>query len=89
MWSAPNARASSSRSASWSITITVPAPISRATATAWMPSPPAPWITTLSPNARPARVRPKSTWERAQFTGETSASGRSSGTRKMKPPGRT
>src|SRR5881296_2440908 len=33
--------------------------MSRATAAAWIPRPPAPWITTLPPKARPAFPRPK------------------------------
>ena len=56
VWSAPNARASSSRPAIWSTTITVAAPMSLATAAAWMPSPPAPWMTTRAAEAQPGLV---------------------------------
>src|SRR5438034_1542077 len=56
--------------------------MSRATAAAWIPRPPAPWITTLPPKARPAFPSPKITCERAQFTGATISSGSASGTRK-------
>src|SRR2546422_72217 len=55
--------------------MTVAAPMSLATAAAWMPSPPAPWMTTVLPKLRPARARPKITWESAQLTGATSSSG--------------
>ena len=56
--------------------------MSLATAAAWMPRPPAPWITTLSPKRSPTLWRPYITWDSAQFTGATASSGSASGTLK-------
>src|SRR3989441_3635142 len=53
-WSAPKSRASCKRSAIRSRTTMRAAPRSRATAVAKRPSPPAPWMTTVSPGSNPA-----------------------------------
>ncbi len=59
VWSAPNARASSSRPGIWSTTITEAAPMSLATAAACTPRPPAPWMTTRTAEAEAGLVQPE------------------------------